>query len=86
MTVPVSVVIPALNAERFIGEAIRAVHAQTLKVSEIIVVDNGCTDRTTQIACELGAHVVVEEQRGLAGAQRRDSPVHPGVDRLIGFR
>ena len=69
MTVPVSVVIPALNAERFIGEAIESVHAQTLKVSEIIVVDNGCTDGTAQIASELGATVVLEEQRGLSRAR-----------------
>jgi len=69
MTAPVSVVIPALNAERFIGEAIESVHAQTLSVSEIIVVDNGCTDRTAQIASQLGATVVVEEQRGLSRAR-----------------
>jgi len=69
MTVPVSVVVPALNAERFIGQAIESVHAQTLKVSEIIVVDNGCTDRTARIAAELGAKVVEEEQRGLSRAR-----------------
>ena len=69
MTVPVSVVIPALNAERFIGQAIESVHAQTLKVSEIIVVDNGCTDRTAQIATEMGAAVVVEGRRGLSRAR-----------------
>ena len=68
-TAPVSVVIPALNAERFIGEAIASVQAQTLKVSEIIVVDNGCTDRTAQIASELGAIVVEEKQRGLSRAR-----------------
>lgn len=67
--VPVSVVIPALNAERFIAEAIESVHAQTLKVSEIIVVDNGCEDRTAQIASDLGAIVVKEEQRGLSRAR-----------------
>ena len=67
--VPISVVIPALNAERFIGEAIESVHAQTLKVSEIIVVDNGCTDRTAQIAADLGAIVVNEQQRGLSRAR-----------------
>jgi glycosyltransferase involved in cell wall biosynthesis len=66
---PISVVIPALNAERFIAEAIESVHAQTLKVSEIIVVDNGCTDRTAQIAAELGAIVIEEEQRGLSRAR-----------------
>jgi glycosyltransferase involved in cell wall biosynthesis len=66
---PVSVVIPALNAERFIGEAIESVHAQTVSVSEIIVVDNGCSDRTAQIASELGAVVIEEEKRGLSRAR-----------------
>jgi glycosyltransferase involved in cell wall biosynthesis len=66
---PISVVIPALNAERFIGEAIESVHGQTLKVAEIIVVDNGCTDRTTQIAAELGAVVVAEGRPGPSGAR-----------------
>jgi glycosyltransferase involved in cell wall biosynthesis len=66
---PISVVIPALNAERFIGEALESVHAQTLNVSEIIVVDNGCSDRTAQIASELGAIVVAEKKRGLSPAR-----------------
>lgn len=66
---PVSVVIPALNAERFIAAAIRSVHAQTLNVAEIIVVDNGSTDRTAQIASELDAVVVAEETRGLSRAR-----------------
>jgi glycosyltransferase involved in cell wall biosynthesis len=66
---PISVVIPALNAERFIAEAIRSVHEQTLKVSQIIVVDNGCSDRTAEIAAGLGALVVPEPQRGLSRAR-----------------
>jgi glycosyltransferase involved in cell wall biosynthesis len=66
---PISVVIPALNAERFLAEAIRSVQAQTMSVSEIIVVDNGSTDRTAQIASELGAVVVAEGKRGLSRAR-----------------
>ena len=68
-TAPISVVIPALNAERFIAEAIESVHAQTMSVSEIIVVDNGCTDRTAEIASELGAIVIQEKSRGLSLAR-----------------
>jgi len=75
----ISVVIPALNAERFLAEAIRSVHAQTLNVAEIIVVDNGSSDRTAEIASELGAVVVAEETRGLsrarnAGIRRSSEP------------
>ena len=66
---PISVVIPALNAERFIAEAIESVHAQTVKVSEIIVADNGCSDRTAEIAAKLGAIVVEEKKRGISQAR-----------------
>jgi glycosyltransferase involved in cell wall biosynthesis len=70
MTVaPISVVIPALNAERFIAEAIASVQAQTLAVAEVIVVDNGCSDRTAEIASEMGAVVIAESQRGLSAAR-----------------
>jgi glycosyltransferase involved in cell wall biosynthesis len=63
---PISVVIPALNAEAFLEEAIRSVHAQTLKVAEIIVIADDCTDRTPQIAAELGATVLEQKRRNMA--------------------
>src|SRR5712691_9803637 len=66
MPAPISVVIPAYNAESFIAEAIQSVHAQTLKVAEIIVVADDCTDRTAQIAAELGATVLEQKRRNMA--------------------
>lgn len=78
---PISVVIPALNAERFIGEAIESVHAQTLNVSEIIVVDNGCSDRTAHIASEQGALVIEEKRRGLSLA--RNAGIRRGAQQWI---
>ena len=65
-TAPISVVIPAYNAERFLAEAIQSVHDQTLKVAEIIVVADDCTDRTPQIAAELGATVLEQKRRNMA--------------------
>lgn len=44
---PVSVVVPTYNGERFADEAIRSVFAQSRLPSELIVVDDGSTDGTT---------------------------------------
>jgi GT2 family glycosyltransferase len=45
----VSLVITAYNAERFIGACISAALTQTYQNFEVIVVDDGSTDRTVQI-------------------------------------
>ncbi len=46
----VSVIIPFLNAEKYFEEAIESVLAQTWTDWELILVDDGSTDRSTQIA------------------------------------
>jgi glycosyltransferase involved in cell wall biosynthesis len=53
----VSVVIPALNEEEPIGNVVRAVLATKIP-HEVIVVDNGSTDRTAERAHEAGARVI----------------------------
>jgi glycosyltransferase involved in cell wall biosynthesis len=66
---PVSVVIPGYNAERFIGATLATVHAQTARPTEIIFVDDGSTDRTPDIARGLGAVVLHTNRTGPAGAR-----------------
>lgn len=68
-TAPISVVIPAYNAEEFLSETIKSVHAQTLPVAEIVVVDDGSSDRTAAIAQGLGAVVVRQPNGGLSAAR-----------------
>ena len=54
-----SVVIPALNEEEFIEACLRSLRAQTLPPAEIIVVDNGSTDRTVEIAKKYADKVLI---------------------------
>ena len=50
----VSIVVPAYNAERFLGEALASILAQSYRELEIIVCDDASTDRTGAIARETG--------------------------------
>jgi glycosyltransferase involved in cell wall biosynthesis len=49
MSVAVSIIIPAYNADRFIAATLDAVLAQTFTAFEVIVVNDGSTDRTPAI-------------------------------------
>ena len=63
----VSVIIPALNEEEPIAGVVREV-AATIIPAEIIVVDNGSTDRTAERARDAGARVVSEPIPGYGRA------------------
>ena len=58
----VAVIIPALNEEEAVTHAIAGVPRDL--VHQVIVVDNGSTDRTGEVARTAGARVVREERRG----------------------
>jgi len=62
---------PAYNGAKFIREAIESVLAQTVAPAEFIVVDDGSTDETSQIAEAFGVRVIRQANAGLAGARNR---------------
>jgi len=70
----ITVVIPALNEEANIADLITEVRQLGLEpdlnatIAEILVVDNGSTDRTAELAQEAGARVTREERKGYGRA------------------
>jgi glycosyltransferase involved in cell wall biosynthesis len=66
----ISVVIPAYNAEATVAETLASVLEQTLPPNEIVLVDDGSTDRTAYIASQMSSSLRIERQssRGAAAA------------------
>lgn len=62
----VDVIIPALNEQQSIGRVLDDIPSGT--VNEVIVVDNGSTDRTAQVALAKGATVVYQPEMGYGNA------------------
>ena len=70
----VSVIIPAYNAEDYISETLSSVLAQTYKNIEILVIDDGSQDKTSQIVksfAEGNSNIILLQQsnKGVAAAR-----------------
>jgi glycosyltransferase involved in cell wall biosynthesis len=79
----VSVVIPAYNAEVYLRRTVDSILCQTYKRLEIIIVDDGSTDKTLDIAEEYAAgdsrvEVISTPNQGVAAARNL------GIDRATG--
>jgi glycosyltransferase involved in cell wall biosynthesis len=68
----VSVIIPSYNYGHFVSEAIESVLSQTYPHHEIIVVDDGSTDRTFEVVAHYpSVFYVRQENAGLSAARNR---------------
>lgn len=68
----VSVIVPVYNSEGSVAETLRSVLAQTYADFEIIIVDDGCTDKSIEICQQFAdprIKIVHQRNRGLAGAR-----------------
>lgn len=65
----VSIVLPCLNEEKTVGKCVKeAKRWLGRKTGEVLVVDNGSTDASIQVARQAGARVIVERKRGYGAA------------------
>lgn len=69
----VSVILPVFNGERFLEEAIRSVYAQDGAPIELLVIDDGSTDSSSEIVGTVApdARVIEQENTGPAAARNR---------------
>ena len=79
----VGFVIPALNEERAIGGVVGGLRSRGIK--QVVVCDNGSTDRTAQVARDAGAKVVQETERGYGAACLRAIEALEPATKVIGF-
>ena len=81
MTPRVSVIIPVYNSSAFLAEAVSSVAAQTFRDLELIIVDDGSTDDSVNVAC------VALAKSGLAGKvldRPASAPKGAGASRNFG--
>ncbi len=64
----ISVICPAYQAEKTVAATLASVSAQVCPPHEIIVIDDGSTDSTAEIAEKAGAHVIKTGRRGVSAA------------------
>lgn len=68
MSLTISVVIPCYNDAAMLERCLDALARQTRPADEIVVVDNGSTDTTADVARAADARVVTESRRGIPQA------------------
>ncbi len=79
----VSVIIPAYNAERLIGETLKSVLSQTWSNLEVIVVNDGSTDRTAEIVTKFLSDnrviLITQPNKGCSAAKNKGLSVVTGT-------
>jgi glycosyltransferase involved in cell wall biosynthesis len=81
----ISAIIPAYNAQRWVGRAIESVLNQTEPVSEVIVVDDGSTDGTEHVVRGYGSRITYIRQENGGPARARNTGVRASNGEWLAF-
>ena len=81
----VTAIIPAFNAERFVVDAVSSVLAQSYPSLECVVVNDGSTDRTSELVRSFGPKVRLVEQPNRGVASARNQGIAEAAGDLVAF-
>jgi glycosyltransferase involved in cell wall biosynthesis len=81
----VSAIVPVYNGERFLADCLKSVLAQDYKPLEILVLDDGSTDATPQIAKSFGERIRYVRQKNAGEASARNKAVELAGGEFIAF-
>lgn len=81
----ISVIIPAYNCEKTISKSINSIITQSLKVYEIIIVDDGSTDNTYNYVSQMFPEVKLYKQENKGPASARNLGISVANGNWISF-
>jgi glycosyltransferase involved in cell wall biosynthesis len=81
----ISVIIPVYNCENYLAEAIESVLEQTYKPVELIVVDDGSTDRTKEVAQRYQENIAYIYQPNSGTSSARNHGVRKSKGSFLAF-
>jgi glycosyltransferase involved in cell wall biosynthesis len=85
-TPEVSVIIAAYNAQQYVEQAVRSVLEQTFQDLEVLIVDDGSTDGTTEIIRQLDdPRVRIFRQANAGQTIAKNRGIHESTGRYVGF-
>src|SRR4051794_14096920 len=79
----VSVLVPVYQGERYLAEALDSIFAQDWEPLEVIVVDDGSTDRSAEIAQSYDVRYLHQENAGIAAA--RNAAIGAARGEIVAF-
>ncbi len=82
----VSVIIPNYNRETLIGETISNLLKQSLPPCEIIIVDDGSTDKSVEIIRSCGAKIKQIQQNNPGAGAARNAGLRAAIGEFIQFQ
>jgi glycosyltransferase involved in cell wall biosynthesis len=80
-----SVIIPAYNAEKYIRETLDSAFSQTYRDFEILVVNDGSTDKTLDLLGSYGNQIRIIDQKNAGVSAARNNGVKAASGEFIAF-